>query len=230
MKNTIDAVNGVLTKANDLRYFVLLGTLVLFLDSSLILYKDSALVDLSVSDLKDDITIGSILIFICFFCLFVSFVVGSTKVLISGIFQLIPYGWTSIFNTSEYSRIDYDNFISSSDLKRYAIINNNRVAYTAYLDWKNKKSDGLLEHYSLAFLLASLLNLFAWVQSENAVLNILFSIDGDASILSADTLVLTLSTLLYVALFYLGVILGCGLKYDRLEDYIFLHGHGIDKS
>src|SRR5690606_15126324 len=73
MKNTIDAVNGVLTKANDLRYFVLLGMLVLFLDSSLILYKDFSLVDLSVSDLKDDITIGSILIFICFFLSFCVF-------------------------------------------------------------------------------------------------------------------------------------------------------------
>lgn len=230
MKNTIDAVNGVLTKANDLRYFVLLGTLILFLDSSLIFYKDYALVDLKASDLKDDITIGSILIFVCFFCLFVSFVVGSMKIFISGIFQLVPYNWISFLHSSEHSEIDYDNFISSSDLKKYSIVNNNQVAYNAYLDWKNRKSDGLLEHYSLAFLLASLLNLLAWMQSEDAVLNILFSIDSGASILSADTLVLTLSTLLYMALFYLGVIVGCGLKYDRLEDYIFLYRHGIHKS
>lgn len=230
MKNAIDVVDGVLTKANDLRYFVLLGTLVLFLDSALIFYKGRALIDLRVSDLQGEITLGSILIFICFFCLFISFVVGAVRILIAALSQFIPYRVISFLNGSEWSRIDHDDFISSSDLKKYSIINNNQVAYNAYLDWRNKRSDRLLEHYSLAFLLASLLNLFAWMKSEEAVLNILFSLDGDASIFSADALVLMLSTLLYMALFYFGVIVGCGLKYNRLEGYIFLPGHGIRKK
>ncbi len=230
MKNTVDIANGILSKANDFKYFVLLGTFILFLDSSLIFYKNTALINLNISYLKDNISVGSILIFLCLFCLFVSFVVGTIRMMLSALIYMIPYEWSALFRLDSYSKIDYDNYISSSDLKTFAITNNNQVAYDAYLNWKSENTSKLLEHYSLSFLLASTLNLLAWFKSDDAILNILFSIDSNANLLSVDTFIMMLSSILYIALFYLGVIVGCGLTFDRLSHYIYLHNHGIKKN
>lgn len=227
MKSTVDIANGILNKANDFKYFVLLGTFILFLDSSLIFYKDIALINLKISYLKDHVSVGSILIFLCLFCLFVSFVVGAIRMMISAFICMLPSKWTELFQADHHIKIDRGNYIASSDLKKFAILNNNQVAYDAYLNWKSESTNKLLEHYSLSFLLASVFNLLAWFKSEEAVLNILFSIDSKASILSADIFILLLSFILYLVLFYLGVIVGCELTYDRFKNYIYLYKHGI---
>ncbi len=228
-KTVVEATHGILDKARDFSHFVLFGTFVLFLDSVLVVFKNTALVDVTLNYLKESISIGAILIFVCSFFLFVSFIVGAVKVALTGILLFVPYKWIAFFHGDQRWTEYRKDYVFQPYLKRFAVLNNNSVAYQEYVNWKTKQVNDNLEHYSLAFLIASLFNVFAWTRSDNAILNILFSVDRDSGIFSADALIMALASVLYLALFYLGICVGCALKQrSREDDYVYLPNHGID--
>lgn len=229
-KEAIESANSFLKKANDFKYFALLGTFILILDSALVEYYDTPLIRFTLESAKEKVSLGAILLFLGFFTLYISFAVGALRYSMFFLITLLPYKFTAIFNDHEKYKCKSDHYISESDLKKYAIHNDNNVAYSYLLAWQQSESDTkLLEHYSLAFLAASILNIAAFFDSNEVVLGFLLNINQNAGLFSVETIVIILSTLLYGSLFYLGVLRGCGLIYSPFKK-IFLYNHGIEPN
>ena len=140
VQESIKSTTSILQKANDFKYFALLGSFILILDATLATYYDVALIDLSFEIIKKDFSIGVVLIFFAMFSLFISFIVGTVRYILTIIFLLIPYKVISfIDNNDYYGKFEKEHYLTSSELKRYAIKNNNNVAYSVYLKWQEEK-------------------------------------------------------------------------------------------
>ena len=229
MKETIETANSFIKKANDFKYFVLLGTFILVLDSALVGYYDTPLIKFTFETAKEKLSLGGILLFLGFFTLYISFAVGALRYSLIFLITSLPCKFTALFNNPEKYSYESEHFISESDLKKYAIHNDNSVAYSYLLSWQQSESDiKLLEHYSLAFLVASILNAAA-SDSNDVVLGFLLNINQNAGFFSIETIVVILSALLYGSLFYLGVLIGCGLIHVP-NNGIFIYNHGFETN
>ncbi len=230
IKESIKTTNSILQKANDFKYFALLGSFVLILDFTLVMYYGVALIDLSFGFVKNDVSVGSVLIFFAMFSLFISFVVGTFRSVLIGIFQFVPYNIIRFFSKNDfYEKNEEIHYLTINELKRFAIKNNNNVAYSMYLNWQEeKKSESLLEQYSLAFLMASILNAYvSFTLSDNTILSFSFLDKSNLNEFSIDLLIIFLTIILYVGFIYIGIFRGCGLAlrdYGRNRFYIYNHG------
>ena len=231
IKELTKSTNNILQKANDFKYFALLGSFVLILDIALVMYYDVALMDLSFERIKNDLSVGSVLIFFAMFSLFISFVVGSIRTLLTSIFCIVPSKVRIFFSNNDfYEKGEEKHYLTSTELKKIAIKNNNNVAYLMYLNWQEeKKSEKLLEQYSLAFLMASILNIFVSTESDNTLLSSLFLRSYNLSEPSVDYLILILITMLYLGFINIGLIRGCGLAIRNYgKDRFYIYNHGIE--
>lgn len=231
MSNVVHATNSILDRASDFKYFVLLATFLLFLDSTLILYgaDGSSLQSVTFKALKDEFMVGSILLFICLFCLFLSFISKTLQYIVTMLLFLIPNKvWLFLSLKERTEKFDNINFVRPTILLNFAIKNNNKVAYEEYLSWKRRQDDRSFSDYSFSFLIVSAWNGYAWLTRDEGILSNLLSLDTDFSIFTVDIYVLTFTIILYFALFFFGIFVGCGIIENNEENKISLPNHNID--
>jgi len=226
-KDAIETANHFLNKAADFKYFALLGAFILVLDSALVAYYDLPLLALTVGEVKDKVSVGACLVFLAVFTLFISFVVSAIKYILIVIFSLLPVSFSNFFNSKDSFSPDKNHYVDESKLLKYSIEKDNQVAYSVYkLRQDLKKGDQLLEHFSLAFLLASVINIVVATKADGIVLGVLLNIDTSSGVFSTESMLFTFSMILYACLFYLGVMRGCGLIYSS-SDHFYMNNHGI---
>jgi hypothetical protein len=226
-KDAIETANHFLNKAADFKYFALLGAFILVLDSALVAYYDLPLLKLTVGEVNDKVSVGACLIFLAIFTLFVSFVVSAIKYILIVLFSLLPVSCSNFFNSKGSFSLDKNHYVDESKLLKYSIEKDNQVAYSVYKSRQDvKNSDQFLEHFSLAFLLASLLNIVVATKGDGIVLGFLLNIDTNAGVFSTESMIFSFSLILYACLFYLGVMRGCGLIYSS-SDHFYMYNHGI---
>ncbi|MFC5707600.1 hypothetical protein [Aeromonas eucrenophila] len=224
LEKTASEANKILDKADDFKYFVLLGTFIMILDSSLIQANNISLLNMTWGDIELKITIGDILVFICFFSLYITFIITTIKFCILGIAMSLPTKILMFFNSTSVDRQPRRECIHVSRLKSMAIRENNSIAYDVVKEeQKEKDSNRQLERYCLAFLVASLVNYFAGSDKTESVLSVLFYISDINNPTFFESIKMVLGSLLYFGIFRIGVLIGCGFIYDTSDrDYIYL--------
>lgn len=229
VSETAEKTNQILDKVDNFQYFVLLGTFTMMLDSALIYVNGISVLSVSWNYINTNITIGSALTFICFFSLYISYIVTGLQQFVSAILISLPHGTWDIFNPSKdyCNKPSNEEYIYVSDLKSYAIKNNNAVA----LEVVNSKRDEVysthqIERYSFAFLIASVINWAVSTDSNNSIFTKFFYFSFKDDLIVTDTIKFTLGCFLYMTIFYLGVIRGSGLVDTWNDNYkIYLPGH-----
>lgn len=216
--------NQILNKVDDFKYFVLLGTFVMVLDSALIQAKNISLLKMTWSDIELSITIGNALVFICFFSLYITFITTTIKFCLLGIAMSLPSKIFMLFNPTSVDRQSRRESIHVHHLKSMAIRENNSIAYEVVKEKRQKKeSNRQLERYCLAFLISSLTNLFSNSNETESVLSVLISISDVNAPTALETIKMTLGAVLYYGIFRIGVLTGCGFICENSdEDYIHL--------
>jgi len=87
-------VNQIIDRADSFNYFVFLSTFVIFLDGVLLYDQGISIYELNFSYINSNITIGSFLVFLCIYSLFMAVVVSGLKFIISQIVLALPtIGW-----------------------------------------------------------------------------------------------------------------------------------------
>ncbi len=228
---TISTVNGFLSKVDNFKYFVLVGTFTMMLDTAFIYAKGVSLLDVNWNYINTSTTIGDVLVFLCLFSLFITFVSSTLIYIIRTIYFSLPSGVWVFFNPSTDRNHPYKNdYISVDRLRSNAIKNNNNVAYMA----ANEKcletsSTEQLERYSFSFLIASFIN---WIIGNNDIESIImpfFIFSEKSDLFSFDTTKAILTTILYISVSYLGVVRGCGIvKNSIYEDRIYIENHNMN--
>jgi len=155
-----------LDRITDFRYFLFFGALVLYMDFYLVLFKGFSLSQLKYSGSLEGFQVGGVLIFVASFGFLVTFVVSASLFLFRAIAMLIP-GSCSDQSMDNLSLNDKIKFSYPFQILNYSVTNNNSIAYEIY---KSEIEDGSsrkrLYTASLAFLYASLLNVYASVVGE----------------------------------------------------------------
>lgn len=216
--------NQILNKVDDFKYFVLLGTFVMMLDSTLIKANNISLLKMTWSDIESNVTIGNSLVFICFFSLYITFITTTIKFCFLGIAMSLPSKIFMFFNSTSIDRQSRRESIHVYRLESMAIRENNSIAYEAVKEKRQKKdSNRQLERYCLAFLVSSLINYYSSSDDTESVLSVLLHISDANNLTVLETIKMTLGFLLYYGLFRIGVLTGCGFICDNSdEDYIYL--------
>lgn len=227
MEKSAKIINSQLDRASDFKYFALLGAFLFFLDYVLILKTDMTLSEFKYSMLKNELNLGEIIIFFCLFAFFLSFFVPLIRFLIFWTVKLcIPYKWLQFFYYDSWKNIEPKDYFHDFQLKGYAIKNDNSTAYEYYqsiifLQIESKK----LHSFCLAFLLATILNFYAYLINGNALFSVfvLFHDENKRSIV--DVIYVLPFYALYIFCFYFGVIRGCGISlHDERKYYMEDHG------
>ena len=189
---------------------------------------DSSLHQFSLSNLKESIGTGSLVIFLVIFSLYLSFIVPLVKYSIFWSIRLIPHKVSHFFWPNEaYDLEEQKHYLKISELKVYAINKDNRVAYNVYLKAlkRNEEQDSLC-YFSLYLLVSFGINIVFSHDIESSISTSLFSLFySEVDLLSIAVSIIL--PLLFVFCFYLGVIIYCGLGVaDR--DRIYMYRHGLD--
>ena len=165
-------INTQLDRANDFKYFALLGAFVFFLDYMLILRTNTPVLKLEYEMLSKEISIGEILLYFCLFTFFLSFLVPFTRYLIKcGVGLIIPYKWLYFIFGDPWKDIDPNDYFYDFQLQEYAIKNDNSVAYQHYKSLLSSQSnEQKLYHFSIAFLLATIFDLYAYFINNDALI------------------------------------------------------------
>ncbi|WED29902.1 hypothetical protein L3V77_21075 [Vibrio sp. DW001] len=214
MDKVLSYVNQIMDRADSLNYFVFLSTFVIFLDGVLLYDQGISIYELNFSHIKSNITVGSFLVFLCVYSLFMVVVVSGLKRIISIVVLVLPtIEWLQNTESSDLRQWHAKNYVSISQMRTYAIKNDNAVAL-GIVSEKNQEIKNLLnlEKNSFAFLLASILNLAVCSDGNASLVVQMFTFSVDASILSFDTLKAILVGSVYITMFYVGVIRGCSFQ------------------
>jgi hypothetical protein len=163
-------VNSQLEKAKEFRYFALLSTFIFFLDFCLVVFHKSHISILSYASMANDYNIGQIILFFALFTFFMSFVVPLVKYLLIFSSALLPYTVISFFSNESRERIDPNDYFYLSQLERYAIKNNNAIAYEYYKSLTSEKEkENQLNYFCLSLTISICLNCYAYFQNEKAI-------------------------------------------------------------
>ncbi len=220
--------SSLIEKAQDFRYFGLICSFALILDSVLSYNLDSSLHQFSLSNLKGSIGTGNLVLFLVIFSLYLSFIVPLVKYSIFWSIRLIPYKVSHFIWPNEgYDLEAQEHYLRSSELKAYAIKKDNRVAYNVYLEvHKSNKEQDSLCYFSLSLLVSFGINIVFSHNVESSISTSLFSLFySEVDLLSiAASIILPL---LFVFCFYLGIIIYCGFEAAE-RDRIYMYRHGLD--
>lgn len=232
MDKVLSYVNQIMDRADSLNYFVSLATFVIFLDGVLLYDQGISIYKLNFSYIKSNISIGSFLVFLCIYSLFMAVVVSGLKFIISQIVLALPIiQWLQSPESRDLRKWSAKNYVSISEMQSYAINNDNAIALRI-IDEKKQEIKDLrnLEKNSFAFLLASILSL-AVGYDENTSLVYMFTFSPDASMFSFDVLKAILFISVYSNMFYFGVVRGCCLKMSSMyNDYIYFPNNDIKNN
>lgn len=216
--------NQILDKVDNFKYFALLGTFVMMLDSSLIHIHNTSLLAMKWNDLDSKITIGEALSFICFFSLYITFIVTSIRIFISIIVSVLPIKVWEFFNSDISNTPSKNNHIHIWELESIAVKTNNSTAYDVVKARRQDiNSNFQLERYCLAFLVASIVNIIISTEEVKSLFYVIFFISDMNNTSPIETVKILLGSLLYFGMFKIGVLHGCGFisdNYDR--NYVYL--------
>lgn len=224
LEKVANEANQLLSKIDDFKYFVLLGTFILMLDSTLITHSNASLLRLSWNEVDKTFTMGSALAFICFFSFYITFIVATARILIIAIVSFIPFGIINFFKSNSSAVEPRKDLKNIWELRTMAIKNNNAVAYEAFKEKQQKKdSNNKLEQYCLAFLIASIINLFSSSEEAESLIITMTSITNMNDMSPIENIKFILTCLLYLGIMKIGILDGCGFTYSYTEDnYIYL--------
>jgi hypothetical protein len=177
--------------------------------------------------LTSEVNIGKIFIFFCLFAFFLSFFVPMIQYSIKWTVRiLVPFKWLYFFYHDSWKDVSPTDYYYDYQLKHYAIKTDNSTAYKHYQGIMASQSDTeKLFIYCLAFLVATLLNFYAYTMNNNALFSVFIVFFND----NRDSLLDGVFTLpfyaLYIFCFYFGVIRGCGISlHDENKYYCKNHG------
>lgn len=216
--------NQILNKVDDFKYFMLLGTFVMMLDSALIHSSNVSLLEIKWSDVDSTITIGDALVFICFFSLYITFIVTGIRIFISGLALALPEKISAFLNSDSYNPPARNEYVYTWDLESTAIRKNNAIAYEAAKSKRREMdSQTQLERYCLAFLVSSIVNYFTSSTEIKSLFVTLSYISDFNNPTAIETIKMVLGSILYFGMFKIGVLDGCGFIYgDSNRDRIYL--------
>ena len=217
----------VINKANDFKYFLLFGTLILYIDCISIISTNTSIININTDYISKDLSVGLFLILILSFYLYISFFVIFIKTLIMVFITSLPEKFHNWWNKRNSYPVDLNIWIHSSDLKRYAVLNDNAVAYSLYLNWKKETSINLLELYALAFLIISSISIFLSKTHNETVFNYLYGLIENPTFPFMKIILFSIIYIFFCSIFYIGIIRGCGLNRNEFSNYIRLEDHGI---
>ncbi len=209
----LSSINQVIDKVTNLKYFVLLSTLVFFLDSCLVYSEGVPIDELAWSYIHTNLTLGKTLLFLCVFSLLMAFVVPSLKSGISCIATLLPtIEFFQAYSPEERQRRDghSGDWISTREMQIFAVRNNNGAAQ----DLVNRKQQEIKDKYELerlcfGFIVVSIINLFVGFGEVNSLIIDLFTFSSNVELLSFDMVKAFLLMFVYVFAIYIGIIKGC---------------------
>ncbi|EPP24977.1 hypothetical protein L910_0126 [Vibrio fluvialis PG41] len=233
----LSSVNQAIDKAGNFSYFVLLSTLVMFLDSCLIYSEGIPIEELSWSYAHSNLSFGKILLFLCLFSLFMALVVPFLKSIISAfaialptieIFQAYPPEIRSSLRREAYS----GDYVSMSKMQSFAIINNNNVAQSVVNEKRQEmKAQIDLEKYCFGFLVATVLSLLVGFSDATSLAVKMFTFASDPDLFSFDVVKVLLLVFVYISMIYIGVIKGCCFQLSEMwNDRIYFPGNDINKD
>lgn len=212
--------NQILSKIDDFKYFVLLGTFVMMLDSALIYSNNISLLKIKWSEVESTITIGDALVFICFFSLYITFIITTIRLSILAIASILPLSIRGLFNSDKSTMPSKQNYVSIWKLKSIAIRTNNPIAYDVLkTKQQSKDSRTQLERYCLAFLVASVVNIFSSAEEVKSLITTMSLITDMNDMTPIESIKFLLCCLLYLGMFKIGVLDGCGFIYDHSDEY-----------
>jgi hypothetical protein len=219
MNKVLTAINNQLDKARDFRYFFLFGSFVLFLDFLSILKLDISLFQMEYKYFSTGIKFGEVLIFFTLYTFFLSFFVPTIRRLLTIVFLSLPYQVLSVFRNEQFNRVKVKDRYYDFQLKNYAIKNNNAVAYQHYQNLlATDLEDEQLYHYSLAFLIAVLMNTYAYTINESALISLTTTFFNE----NEGNLLHTLCSLVFFFFcwinFYISIIQGCGISVPPIKE------------
>ncbi|MBY7705258.1 hypothetical protein [Vibrio harveyi] len=211
MDKVLSYVNQIMDRADSFNYFVFLSTFVIFLDGVLLYAHGISIFELNFSYIKSSITIGSFLVFLCVYSLFMAVVVTGLKFVISQIVLSLPT--IEFFQHSDngnFRQTFTKDYITASKMRTYAIKNDNSVALGVVAEKRQETRNLLnLEKNCFAFLLASLLSLAVGFEDSPSLVVSMFTFTEDGNLLSFESLKAILVSVVYITMVYLGVIRGC---------------------
>lgn len=233
IKSVVEASHS-LGKIDSFKYFAFLSAFTLMLDIFLVYQQGISVLDLNLGFISENISIGNTLVFVCIFSLFNTFFVSSVRILISTAYFSLPLSVWRFFNPSEQHKVSTDDKIFLWDLRSFALKNDNSVA----LQMAKEKtievnSEKQLERYSLSFLLLSAISWFFESENTSTLVQIILSVPEGNSFFSERTMIIFFAYFLYISVFYLGVIRGCGFISSELGDqevYIVKHEIKTNKT
>ncbi|MRX27283.1 hypothetical protein [Kangiella sp. HZ709] len=218
----VKTTNSQLDKAKDFRYFAMLASFLFFLDFSLIIFYEKALTQVTFDFLTTGLNFGHILIFLCLFAFYLSFCVPLVQWLLRVIAYLIPFKILYFFHNDKWKDISHEDTFYTSELKEFAIKNNNSIAYNYHNELvEDSYRDSQLEHFCLAFLISILLNYYAYNDSKQALISNLMPFFKDSIEPFVTQLLAFCFYALIVLCFYFGVIRGGGFSLDLRGKYYF---------
>lgn len=230
MDKVLSYVNQIMDRADSFNYFVFLSTFVIFLDGILLYEKGISVYDLNFSYIKSNVTIGSFLVFLCVYSMFMAVVVTGSKYIISQIVLALPtIEWLQTSNYDGYRNAYTENYISTSRMRTYAIKNDNAVAFRMVAEKQQEKRNLLnLEKNCFAFLMASIFSLIVGLGEVSSLVVCMFTFSSIADIFSFESLKAILVGAVYLTMFYVGVIRGCGIQITHIyNDDIYFPDNDI---
>ncbi|HGV9307508.1 TPA: hypothetical protein ACNOH7_003454 [Vibrio fluvialis] len=233
----LSSVNQAIDKVGNFSYFVLLSTLVMFLDSCLIYSEGIPLEELSWSYVHSNLSFGKALLFLCLFSLFMALVVPFLKSFISQIaialptieiFQAYPPEIRSSLRRDAYSK----DYVSMSQMQSFAIINNNNVAQNVINEKRLEIKTQLdLEQYCFGFIVATVLSLLVGFGDATSLAVRMFTFAPDPELFSFDVAKVLLLTFVYLSMIYIGIIKGCCFQLSEMwNDRIYFPDNDINKD
>ncbi len=129
MDKVLSYVNQIMDRADSFNYFVFLSTFVIFLDAILLYAHGISIFELNFSYIKSSITIGSFLVFLCVYSMFMAVVVTGLKFVISQIVLSLPtIEFLQDSNNWNFRQTFSKDYVTTSQMRTYAIKNDNSVA------------------------------------------------------------------------------------------------------
>jgi len=218
---SVEKINNQLEKVREFRYFLLLACLLFFLDSCLIFFYGTPLISFDHKDFLEKSNLGDVLIFFSLFALFLSFIVPVVSFLLFFLYLATPYGVIKFFSPKDPEKIDPKDFFCISQLKYYSVRHGCTVAQNYLQKFEEEeRKEKQLEFLSLAFLVSTLLNIYAYLKNSDALFSNFLKIFNDDSFVNSILALILL--LLLCSCFYLGVIKS---HFTSKDDRIYFPNH-----
>ena len=210
IKDLIKNPNGIIEKAREFRYLVLLCVFLVFTDISLVLFKGIGISELTVSVIETEISIGQGLLFLGSLSLFLAFFMPILKHCITfSAFSLpaVVLDFFGLLKSESYPKDDYANIY---DMERDAISENNEIKYifTRQVQ-KSRSEEKQIEFYCLCLLVVTTCGFIVSPdQSSSLTFWICHLMLGDHDPFLFRSIQLFLWAL-FASCFYIGVYQGC---------------------